>query len=43
MWQAMCWHGKGYNVCWRPGTIAENMVTCYKATAPFTPIRYCTE
>lgn len=38
-WQALCWYGKGYSTCWRPGTIALNVVHAYHEGNLFTPIR----
>jgi len=40
-WQALCWCDKGLSTCWRPGTIAQNIVCTAMADAHFTPIRYC--
>lgn len=26
MWQALCFTGRGFDTCWRPGTVAACMV-----------------
>ena len=42
MTQVLCYTGKGFDTCWRPGNVATNMVvrTNNMCEAPFNWVRF---
>ena len=40
MVQVLCYTGKAFATCWRPGNIAASIVTCCVNAAPFCAIRF---
>lgn len=40
MIQVLCYTGKAFTTCWRPGNIAASIVTCLPYEAPFCAIRF---
>lgn len=40
MVQVLCYTGRGFDTCWRPGSVARNMVENAMGDAVFSPIRF---
>lgn len=42
MIQVLCYTGRGFDTCWRPASVATNVVESYAVptAASFTPIRF---